>query len=54
MVGLNASIGPIIDSMAAMFPSLVSLVIAAIPVVVVIALATFIVSFLDKIVKKIG
>jgi len=40
--------------MAAMFPSLVDLVVAAIPVVVVIALATFIVSFLDKIVKKIG
>jgi len=50
---LNDSISTILDAMSDLFPSLVNLVIAAVPVIVVIALAAFIVGFLDGIIKKL-
>ena len=50
---LNTSISDILYSMASLFPSLVSLVVAAVPVIIVISLAAFIVSFLNGIVNKL-
>jgi hypothetical protein len=50
---LNTSISDILYAMADLFPSLVDLIIAAVPVIIVIALATFITSFLSSIVSKL-
>ena len=50
---LNTSISDLLYEVTTLFPSLVDLVIAAIPVIVVIALAAFIVGFLDGIIKKL-
>jgi hypothetical protein len=50
---LNTSISDILYSMASLFPSLVDLVVSAVPVIIVIALAAFIVGFLNGIVNKL-
>jgi hypothetical protein len=50
---LNDSISALLASVTGLFPSLVDLVVAAIPVIVVIALAAFIVGFLDSIIRKL-
>lgn len=50
---LNTSVSDLLAAVTTLFPSLVDLVIAAIPVIVVIALAAFIVGFLDGIIKKL-
>jgi hypothetical protein len=51
---LNTSVSDLLYAVADIMPHLVSLVVAAVPVIVVIALATFITSFLSGIVKKIS
>ena len=51
---LNTTISDLLYGVANIFPSLVDLVIAALPVLVIIALAGFIVGFLDTILQKIG
>ena len=50
---LNTSISDLLFGVADLFPSLVDLVIAALPVLVIIGIASFIVGFLDSILTKI-
>jgi len=49
-----SGITDLIDEIVLLMPAVVAMVIAAIPIIVVIALAAFIVGFLENIVRKIG
>ena len=46
---LNATIGPILDSVITLIPSILNLILAIVPVVVVMAVVGFILMFFDKI-----
>jgi len=48
------AITTLVNEIVLIMPYIVAMVIAAIPIIVVIALAAFIIGFLDSIVKKIG
>jgi len=50
---LNTSVGGILDSLPPLFGSLLSLVIAAIPILVILAIVTFILGILGAVVGKI-
>jgi len=52
-VDLNGTIGPILDSMIEVIPSIISLVIAIVPAVIVMAVVGFLVSFFDRILAMI-
>jgi hypothetical protein len=49
-----SAITDLIDEIVLIMPSMIAMVVAAIPIIVVIALAAFIIGFLDSIVRKIG
>jgi hypothetical protein len=49
-----SAITDLVDEIVLIMPSMIAMVVAAIPIIVVIALAAFIIGFLDSIVKKIG
>ena len=46
---LNATIGPILDSVITLIPSIVGLIVAIVPAVITLAVVGFIVAFFDKI-----
>ncbi len=46
---LNSTIGPILDGVSNLIPSIVSLIVAVVPAIIVLAVVGFIVAFLDKI-----
>lgn len=48
-VDINGTIGPILDSMIELIPSIISLVIAIVPAVLIMAVVGFLVSFFDRI-----
>lgn len=50
---LNGTIGPIITSVTELIPSIISLVVAIVPAIIVISVISFIVGFLDKILKML-
>jgi hypothetical protein len=50
-VDLNATIGPILDSVIALIPSIISLIVAIVPAIIVMAVVGFVVSFFDKILQ---
>lgn len=50
---INDSIGPILTSLPTLFTSLVGLIVAAIPIVIVLSIASFIVGFLTGVLKNI-
>jgi len=50
---LNGTIGPIIDGVVALMPSFLALVVGLIPVLITIAVAKFIVSFLGSIIDML-
>ena len=48
-IDLNATIGPILDSVTDLIPSIIGLVVAIVPAIIVMAVIGFIISFFDKI-----
>jgi hypothetical protein len=48
-IDLNATIGPILDSIVALIPSIINLIVAIVPAIIVLAVVGFIVAFFDKI-----
>jgi hypothetical protein len=52
-VDINATIGPILDSVTALIPSIINLIVAIVPAILVMAVVGFIVAFFDAILSKI-
>jgi hypothetical protein len=50
---LNASIGPVLDGVILLFPTLLSLVLAALPIIIAISLVGFVLGIFDGILAKI-
>jgi hypothetical protein len=50
---LNASIAPILSDVALLFPDIVTLVTAAIPIIILLAIVGFLVGLFDSILGKI-
>lgn len=48
-IDLNATIGPILDSITALVPSIINLIVSIVPAIIVMAVVAFIVAFFDKI-----
>lgn len=48
-IDLNATIGPILDSIVELIPGIINLIVAIVPAIIVLAVVGFIVSFFDKI-----
>lgn len=48
-IDLNATIGPVLDSVAALVPSLVNMIIAIVPAVIIMAVIGFVIGFLDRV-----
>lgn len=48
-IDLNATIGPILDSITELIPSIIGLIVAIVPAIIVMAVVGFIVTFFDKI-----
>jgi len=50
-IDLNGTIGPILDSMIELIPSIINLIVAIVPAIIVMAVVGFIVTFFDKILQ---
>ena len=50
---LNATLGPLLDSVAALFTPLLNLILAAIPLIVSLAMITFILGILSAILNRL-
>ena len=48
-VDINATIGPILDSVIALIPTIIELIVAIVPAILVMAVVGFIVAFFDRI-----
>ena len=48
-IDLNATVGPILDSIVALIPSIINLIVAIVPAIIVLAIVGFIVKFFDEI-----
>ena len=48
-VDINASVGPILDSMIELIPTIIDLIVAIVPAIIVMAVVGFIVTFFDRI-----
>lgn len=48
-IDLNATIGPILDSITELIPSIINLIVGIVPAIIVLAVVGFIVAFFDKI-----
>lgn len=48
-IDLNATIGPILDSVISLIPSIINLIVAVVPAIICMAVVGFIVAFFDKI-----
>jgi hypothetical protein len=53
MTDLNATLYPIIEAVAALMPDIVSLIVAVVPVIVVLAVAGFVIGFMDGITRML-
>ena len=47
---INGTVGPLLDGIAALIPSIVNLIVAVVPAIIVLALVGFVVGFLDEII----
>ena len=47
---INGTVGPLLDGIAALIPSIVNLIIAVVPAIIILALVAFVISFLDEII----
>lgn len=48
-VDLNGTLGPILDSMVELIPTIINLIVAIVPAILVMAVVGFLVAFFDKI-----
>lgn len=48
-IDINGTVGPILDSVAELIPTLVNLIIAILPAIIVVSIIAFVVGFLDQI-----
>jgi hypothetical protein len=48
-IDLNGTIGPIIDSVVLLIPSIINLIVAIVPAIICMAVVGFIVTFFDRI-----
>jgi hypothetical protein len=48
-IDLNGTVGPILDSVIALIPSIVALIVAVVPAIITLSLVAFIVGFFDRI-----
>ena len=49
---LNGTIGPILDGLVALIPSIINLIIAIVPAMIVLGVVGFILRFFDEILNK--
>ena len=52
-VDINATIGPILDSMIALIPTIIDLIVAIVPAILVMAVVGFVVAFFDRILSML-
>lgn len=52
-VDLNTTIGPIMDSMIELIPTIIALVVALVPAIIIMAVVGFVVSFFDNILRML-
>lgn len=52
-IDINGTIGPILDSMITLIPTIISLIVAIVPAVLVMSVVAFIVTFFDRILAMI-
>lgn len=50
---INATVGPLLESVSALIPTIINLIIAVVPAIIVMAVVGFLVGFLDRILKLI-
>jgi len=50
---INSSIGPVLDGVIALFPTLLSLVLGAIPIIIAMSLIGFVLGIFDGILSKL-
>jgi hypothetical protein len=48
-IDLNGTIGPILDSITELIPSIIALIVGIVPAIIVLSVVGFIVAFFDKI-----
>jgi hypothetical protein len=48
-VDINATVGPILDSVSLLIPTIINLIVAIVPAIIVMAVVGFIVAFFDRI-----
>jgi hypothetical protein len=48
-IDLNGTIGPILDSITELIPSIIGLIVSIVPAIIVMSVVGFIVAFFDKI-----
>ena len=48
-IDLNATVGPILESVTALIPSILGLIVGIVPAIIVLSVVGFIVAFFDKI-----
>ena len=49
---INASVGPILDSVILLVPTIIELVVAIVPAIIVIAVIGFVTGFFDSVIGK--
>lgn len=54
MIDLNQTVGPILDGVSALVPSIINLIVAVVPAIIVLAVVGFIVKFLDRILQLLS
>jgi uncharacterized protein YaaW (UPF0174 family) len=52
-IDINATVGPILDSVITLIPTIINLIIAIVPAILVMAVVGFIVAFFEKILQMI-
>jgi hypothetical protein len=50
---INGTVGPLLDGIAALIPSIVNLIIAVVPAIIILALVGFVIGFLDEIIAML-
>lgn len=49
-IDINGTVGPVLDSVILLIPTLVGLIVAFLPAIIVVSVIGFVVTFLDKII----
>lgn len=52
-VDLNSTVGPVLDGVIALFPTLLSLILGALPIIISMAVLGFVLGLFDSIIGKL-